>query len=1331
MDNLRIIAGDKDLGGGFALNPTSVITANHVIHGRIPDDLHVLLEDGEKINVKSVEGDDVLDAAVLILDCGVKPNYVLSVGEAKERERWIVDTQPLSNDPRLSGVIDSIRREYTNSQGHRTHGLQLLVNQIMKNYGGYSGSPVMLDAGAPMVIGIMVEQVHERSRTTPGEARQASNVLYATPIEDVLTKFRIQSVAKVARPSVTSYLPELPSKLLLRDREFNVIKNELLHYVKSPRVAGCRIAITGMGGVGKTVIATRISQDSEISKVFDKIVALSFDEQNLVDQQRRLANAFKKSPEFNDWRDGRAFLREILHDQSCLIILDNVSDANELEAFDVLGPQVHLLFTTRIQELATSYSTGESLNELKLLEKDEAKDLLLSWAGQTYQDLPPEASKILEHCGGLPLAIALSGAMVRGRPERWKIILRKFQDTNVLSIAAKIPGYPHPNLLVALEISIDELDSAGEQRGLLNARERYMDMVIFKGRGQVPINTLKVLWDDVGVADRAEDYVDFFLDRSLLIRGEKEHIKLHDLYMDCIKSLQNEDGIKVIHRRLVDSYVASCQGELERGKDDGYYFQHLPYHLSQAGYNDKLNALLLDPGWMRAKLTTVGFQDLIMDYELAFPADNILQIIQLALRQSFRALRHGPDHLESQLIGRLTGTEDPKVSQFLDVIKKSRTGTWLKPMTGSLIKPGGLVERILTLPEDPSINVINIGGDERVAISADGKIAVCNTLKRTKEDQIIDPVLLVWNLENFDEPKEIKAQYADGYLAVTRDCHISALARSPNHLELIDLVSGNRKAHTTINLNPTSIAISDDPIRVVIGHIDGSVMCWEPLEDKLYSSNPYRSESVRDIAISKDGKIAIVISKYGSLVRLSLPDMNIVETVGRDDGAFSLSLSADGRTALTGGHYRRLLIWDLVHKKVHKLPVQDARFKSVFVVDGNRAITLLEDQTLQIWDLNEQSLLFTERLGSRIGSFSVSQNGSTAVARSGDDRVLVFNLDALTVQSSAKGEGVKVSVAVTPDATIAFSGTDTGTLFRYDISLENEHISQRIAAKQNIDGKYLSFTGDWSGMVRTIDVRQDPPSEFERSIGGDIDRLGVSSNGECVVWTSLDRSITIWEASKRAPQVLMWGGGSLFVNVTISLNGFISITERSGEIWSGFIEDNSSWNEWFCDLDLRMENEDRILVATSSDGHSRLLGTINGFLILETDDRETYIKTQAHQSVITTVAITPDNKCAVSGAKDGTVAIWKPNLSSSVHLFKAHSDPLSVVVISPDGQFVVTGSTTDELILWSISDFAKLASFQCDGRIKDIALASGADLIVVTDVVAGIHFLRPMNISLE
>jgi S1-C subfamily serine protease len=118
MLNIRIKAGKKDLGGAFALNPTTVVTANHVVRDRAAGELRVIPNDTEQFTVKTVEQDESLDAAVLILDEGIGPHSVLAVGKATEGERWKVEAQPLGNDPVLTGEINATRREYTNNGGY-------------------------------------------------------------------------------------------------------------------------------------------------------------------------------------------------------------------------------------------------------------------------------------------------------------------------------------------------------------------------------------------------------------------------------------------------------------------------------------------------------------------------------------------------------------------------------------------------------------------------------------------------------------------------------------------------------------------------------------------------------------------------------------------------------------------------------------------------------------------------------------------------------------------------------------------------------------------------------------------------------------------------------------------------------------------------------------------------------------------------------------------------------------------------------------------------------------------------------------------------------------
>jgi hypothetical protein len=59
--------------------------------------------------------------------------------------------------------------------------------------------------------------------------------------------------------------------------------------------------------------------------------------------------------------------------------LHNVRRPDELEAFDLLGPNGVLLFTTRDAAIAETYAS--SVHFLSSLSTDQARELLARWAG--------------------------------------------------------------------------------------------------------------------------------------------------------------------------------------------------------------------------------------------------------------------------------------------------------------------------------------------------------------------------------------------------------------------------------------------------------------------------------------------------------------------------------------------------------------------------------------------------------------------------------------------------------------------------------------------------------------------------------------------------------------------------------------------------------------------------------------------------------------------------------------------------------------------------------------------------------------------------------------
>ncbi len=152
--------------------------------------LQFVTQVGRKISVEHVEWDGDLDIAVLHLGEDVPEGLV--VGRAIEGAVWQVETQPLGNDPKLTGTVTATQRQFVKGKGRPAiYVVQLQVDQNLGEYKGYSGSPVALQSASGAVIGVLVEQLLSRLSGPIGQPRSATNVLYAIPIQDVLNRFGI------------------------------------------------------------------------------------------------------------------------------------------------------------------------------------------------------------------------------------------------------------------------------------------------------------------------------------------------------------------------------------------------------------------------------------------------------------------------------------------------------------------------------------------------------------------------------------------------------------------------------------------------------------------------------------------------------------------------------------------------------------------------------------------------------------------------------------------------------------------------------------------------------------------------------------------------------------------------------------------------------------------------------------------------------------------------------------------------------------------------------------------------------------------------------------
>ena len=120
------------------------------------------------------------------------------------------------------------------------------------------------------------------------------------------------------------------------------------------------------------------------------------------------------------------------------------------------------------------------------------------------------------------------------------------QRADLEAVKRTFPDYPYPDLLRAIEVSVEGLESAD--------RERYLDLAVFPEDQPIPEEALRVLWN-LDEAD-TRDCMTRLVARSLATWAtDGASLILHDLQRDLIHKRREKD-LPGLHLRLVEAWDA-------------------------------------------------------------------------------------------------------------------------------------------------------------------------------------------------------------------------------------------------------------------------------------------------------------------------------------------------------------------------------------------------------------------------------------------------------------------------------------------------------------------------------------------------------------------------------------------------------------------------------------------------------------------------------------------------------------------------------------------------------------------------------------------------------
>ncbi|PON98641.1 NB-ARC domain, LRR domain containing protein [Trema orientale] len=371
----------------------------------------------------------------------------------------------------------------------------------------------------------------------------------------------------------------------------------------------CVVSIVGMGGLGKTTLAKKVYNDTDVKKHFD-CHAWVFISQQFVPgevlseilmqvgfqhnrREERSLGKDKCTKEFLEERKSKReilkgledrelvdLLKKVLEDKRYLVILDDIWSIDAWYRIESAFPKQKMgskvVFTTRIKEVAISADPYSTPIEPPLLTPTESWELLQrkvfprdsSGECACPSEFEELGKELVGKCGGLPLAIVVLGGLLRTKSslEGWENV-RKYVKSHFIN---KIKSHQSYRVEDILHLSFQDLpyylkpcflylgtfpeDSEIQRRKLIR---------LWIAEGFIP-KTRKEEVEGTTMEDVANQYLRELIDRYMIQVDKRDHTgkgvktcRLHDLMRDfCISKSCEEIFFGIMDQNKMNMIAA-------------------------------------------------------------------------------------------------------------------------------------------------------------------------------------------------------------------------------------------------------------------------------------------------------------------------------------------------------------------------------------------------------------------------------------------------------------------------------------------------------------------------------------------------------------------------------------------------------------------------------------------------------------------------------------------------------------------------------------------------------------------------------------------------------
>ncbi|KAJ4713306.1 Disease resistance protein [Melia azedarach] len=337
------------------------------------------------------------------------------------------------------------------------------------------------------------------------------------------------------------------------------------------------ISIIGMAGLGKTTLARKIYQSSDVKKHFISrawvYVSQEYRAGDILQVLcKRVMGLGKLELDKMDIEDMEEQLSTFLKGRRYIVVLDDIWNREVWDDLKAAFPDEEngsrIIFTSRFKDVALYADPRNLPYELCLLNEEDSWELLWRKAFpecNTAASLPPWSmelgKQIAKRCGGLPLALVVLGGLLSRKEATYSEWLKILQ-----SVQWQLAQDP-AKCADMLKLSYQDLP--------YYLKSCFLYVGLFPEDFEISARKLILLWVAEGfvqpratepLEDVAEDYLEELIGRSMIqpatrkSNGRIKTVRVHDLLRELAISKAKEDQfLDIIHGDVSAYYVAEAR----------------------------------------------------------------------------------------------------------------------------------------------------------------------------------------------------------------------------------------------------------------------------------------------------------------------------------------------------------------------------------------------------------------------------------------------------------------------------------------------------------------------------------------------------------------------------------------------------------------------------------------------------------------------------------------------------------------------------------------------------------------------------------------------------